>query len=662
MKTFSDAEVVLAAALPGYESRAPQQRLAQMVEAVFSNEDNFPDADADEEDLPAPRHLFAQAGTGTGKSLGYLIPTLLSGRRVIVSVTTKALQDQLSSKDLPFLEEHLGVDFSWTVLKGRTNYLCLNKAMAADESEVPGLADILTMAQKSDFDGLRDSLGFDLTPAQWFKICAESEECLANNCTKIGGCFAEDARTRARACDVVIVNHALFFTDLQVKQYGMGGMLDAYDLVVFDEAHEIEEIASNSMSNQFSEGSIRGLTAEVRNLARRYTEDGEDPFSEVISELLSSTSTLFQVLEPGRLRYGHVNNLATEFGAVIDNLQVLKTMVANVDVSRSADLKKARSNKDRVSRRACSMVVRFHNLITASWDELVRWVEIETNPATRETRKVIKSAPIDVSSILREQLFSRTPTVLCSATMTVGGAFAHMSSRLGVDDFDGLDVGTPFDYTTQARLYVPSHLPEPKGQNTAAWEAQATEEIIDLIKASEGRTLVLFTNNKHMRATLDAVKRRVAYPVRMQGEPGSTVKGLASWFAETNEGVLFGSKSFFTGMDFQGDTCTTVIIAKLPFPVPNEPMTEARCEAITRAGGNSFSDYSVPVMTLVLQQAVGRLIRRSSDKGVVAILDPRLVTKGYGTSIRRDLPPMPLVKSLAEVQGFLDSIKERVPA
>lgn len=660
MRTFAEAEEVLAAALEGYESRAPQQALAQAVEAVFANPDNFLLREDDDGDLPPVRHLFAQAGTGTGKSLGYAIPALLSGKRVIISVTTKALQDQLSGKDLPFLEKHLPVTFSWCVLKGRTNYLCLNKAEGADESDVPMLGAILRKAAEPGFGGEREGLGIEMTSAQWGKVCAEAEECKANDCKDKGGCFAEDARARAKACNVVIVNHALFFTDLMVKQFGVPGMLEEYDLVIFDEAHEVEEIACSSMGSQFSEGTIRSLTTQVRNLARRHGDDGDEALAEPTTDLLAATSRLFEVLEPGRLRMAHFTDETTPlFAAVADELERFRLLVNDIGLEHvpTNDYRKAKKSKDRLVRMATNTRDRFHALITASWDDLVRWIEIETNPSTRETRKLVKSAPINVAPILREQLFSRTPAVLCSATMTVGGKFEYMAGRLGIDNYDGLDVGTPFDFPSQARLYVPVHLPEPTGGNTAAWESQATEEIIDLIKASEGRTLVLFTSVKHMRAAFDAVRRRVSYPVRMQGEAGAPPKVLAAWFHETTEGVLFGTKSFFTGVDFQGETCTTVIIAKMPFPVPTEPLNEARCDAIKRAGGSDFTDYSVPVMSLVLQQAVGRLIRHRNDKGVVAILDPRICTKGYGKTILRDLPPMPLVKDMAGVQGFLDEIK-----
>jgi ATP-dependent DNA helicase DinG len=247
--------------------------------------------------------------------------------------------------------------------------------------------------------------------------------------------------------------------------------------------------------------------------------------------------------------------------------------------------------------------------------------------------------------------------ILTSATLAVKGSMRYIASRLGIDSFTPLDVGTPFDFAHQARIYVPVTLPEPKGSKVEMWEAQATQEIVDLIKVSEGRALVLFTSIKHMRAAFASVKIQLGdrYAMKMQGQ--EPPKALGAWFVEDNSSVLFGTKSFFTGVDFAGEACSLVIIAKMPFPVPTEPMTEARVEAIEAAGGSGFGDYTIPVMSLVLQQAAGRLIRHRNDRGVVAILDPRIVSKSYGKQILRDLPPMGFTTKIAEVQTFFDSLK-----
>ena len=287
----------------------------------------------------------------------------------------------------------------------------------------------------------------------------------------------------------------------------------------------------------------------------------------------------------------------------------------------------------------------------------VRWTEDEVMRSGTK-RRVMRVAPISVAPLLREGLFGDhvdSTAVLVSATLSVGDSFDYISSRLGIDSAETLDVGTPFDYDTQSRLYVPRHLPDP-GRERDAWSSMAVAEILDLIRASDGRALVLFTSYRSMQAAHSAIAGRLPYKVLMQGQMSN--RDLAAAFAEDTHSVLFATRSFMTGVDFQGDTCSLVIVDKLPFPVPTEALTEARTEAIRARGGNDFAEYTIPVMTLVLKQAFGRLIRHRNDRGVVAILDPRLLTKGYGRQIIRSLPQAPLIGSIGEVQQFFESIKE----
>ncbi len=662
MKTFADAEIRLAQTLPGYESRVPQQTLARAVEEVFANGENFIEDHPALAVSPSRTHLFGQAGCGTGKSLGYLIPAILSNKRVIISVTTKALQDQLANKDLPFLEEHLGITFSWTVLKGRANYFCGSKANDADESEVPRLSEMVRLASVPGFGGTRADFPFEVPDREWSQVASESDDCAAYDCKESGICHAEIARARAKECRLVVVNHALFFTDLIVKSRSEEsvGMLDEYDLVIFDEAHEAAEVAGNVIGGQFSEGTLRALTGQIRSWAAKFSVEGEEHFSGSIAALLSSASDLFAALPvpqgktTARLREEQLDGVAEQLGAVHDALKAIAGDLSSSKISPDVDGDRARQRRDKVRRMGNSTYKRLIEIITADFASVVRWVEVERKNVrgTWETRKVIKVAPVEVGPLLHEMLFSKTPAIMVSATMAVKGEFTFIAERLGVapGTYSGLDVGSPFDFASQTRLYVPITLPEPKGQDVAVWEQQANQEILDLVKITRGRALVLFTSVKHMKAAYTAVGRMLPYTVKMQGQ--ESVKDLAAWFATDTHGVLFGTKSFFTGFDIQGESLVNVIVAKLPFAVPDEPLTEARMDAIEARGGNSFSEYTIPVMSLVLQQAVGRLIRHTSDKGIVSVLDPRMLTKGYGKAILRDLPPMPVVKSLDEVRDF----------
>lgn len=657
MKTFADAEARLAEALPDYEVRVPQQRLAQQIERIFGHEPNFytkpidADEDWEREDL---LHGLGQAGTGVGKSLAYLIPSILSGKRVVVSVTTKALQDQLVTVDIPFLEHHLGVPVNWALLKGRSNYLCLQKAMLVTETDVPGLTQIMEAAKDSAFDGLREHLPVEVSNAQWAALCSESEDCNSNKCDG-SNCYAERARDAAAAADLIVANHALFMTDLLVKSWGMSGMLGEYDLVVFDEAHTLEEVAGNCLGASITEGSFGSLGAQLRRWGTEYADDSGESLMGPLGVLTEKARAYFAVIKEGRIRMAQLNETVSEMAEVIDALGALRVALKESKFDYHADPTKASKRKRMVSNRLNSLNNRFTEVITSPMDEMVRWVEMERQK-DGSTRKVLKTAPILVSPFLSKYLFSKVPTVLVSATLVVNGAFDYITGRLGIwQRWEGLDVGTPFDYPHQGRIYIPTHLPAPKGADQSEWQGMALQEIYRIVTASKGRTLVLFTSYKHMKQTYEALTQMPGnLDYRMQGQ--RPTPELAEWLKDHTEHergkVLLATKSFFTGVNIPGEALTTVIVTKMPFPVPTEPLTEARCEAIDLNGGSSFTEYSIPMMSLELQQGAGRLIRHRNDRGVVVVLDPRLATTGYGQKVLRDLPPMTRLTSLGALEEF----------
>jgi ATP-dependent DNA helicase DinG len=635
-RTFAEAEANLVASLPGYESRPQQQNLARAVE----------------DSVVRRTHLLAEAGCGTGKSLGYLIPAILSGKRVVISTATKALQDQVANKDVPFLAEHLGRPFTFALLKGRSNYLCINKVEAAEPGDIPSLArvkNVLAIAEEG-FHGEREQLGFEVTDREWMQMAADTEDCQAFDCKSNGNCYAHRAKERALAADLVVVNHALYLTDMVVKEAtgGNASLIGEHQVVIFDEAHEVEEYAGKTLGSTFKEGGVRGMVTEIRNFAHRYLPDHEAMLNEAGAEVLTAMSELWSVLVPGRIRQATLLEAGDEFvgfaNALIGLVDALATkgLLENVP---TAELEQVKKKRERLHRRAISTANRFHQVVTVSFDDLVRWVEKDGD------KTVLKTAPVDVAPYLRDALFGRGEVVaiLASATLSVGGKFDYIAKRLGIDSFDAIDVGTPFDYASQAAIYVPVSLPDPTKER-AAWSNMATLEMMDLIKASGGRALVLFTSVTEMRQAYETLSARLPYRCLMQGQMAN--KMLAEEFKSDTTSVLFATKSFMTGVDFQGETCSLVIVNKMPFPVPTEPLTEARCEAIKRHGGNDFSEYTVPVMTLVLKQAFGRLIRHRNDTGIVAILDPRLQTKGYGKGIIKSLPESPLVTDFAGVERF----------
>jgi ATP-dependent DNA helicase DinG len=648
ISTFAQAEEALAQSLPGYESRPQQQALAQAVEAA----------------LASGVHLVGEAGCGTGKSLGYLIPAILSGRRTIVSTATKALQDQIAAKDLPFLAEHLGVPFTHAVLKGRSNYYCRLKADEAEPTEVPVIIQMRGQVEAEGFTGERDSFtGIEIRDADWRKVTSSADECPGKSECVYGknGCFAEEAKSRAQDASVVVVNHALLFTDLVVKAIsdGKASMIGEYDAVVFDEAHEIEEYASGIFGSQFSEGSVRRLLTEVRNFAAKVPGASEDVQAQE-SEVLGALTALWMVLEPGRIREVHLSAAEEEYVGLALALQKYEEVVRGIDLDRVApvEYEQFKSRKARLVKRTGKTAASFTDVVAASFASLVRWVEVEKRNyrGTATETKVIKTAPIDISDILDRMLFEsddRPTCILVSATMSTGGTFDYITKRLGLRHYQGIDVGTPFDYQKQSALYVPRHLPDP-AKERQAWQSMSISEMGDLVKASSGRALLLFTSTQQMRNAYDLLEPRLPYRCLMQGQ-GSN-KSLAEEFMADTHSVLFATRSFFTGVDFQGEACSLVVIDKLPFPVPTEALTEARCDAIVARGGNDFGEYTIPVMSLILKQGFGRLIRHRNDRGVVAILDPRLLTKGYGKQIVRSLPDATLLEKPEQVRAFFDAL------
>lgn len=649
MRTFKDAEVRLAETLPGYESRPPQQALAAAVEGAIFNR----------------THLLGEAGCGTGKSLGYLIPAILSGKRVVISTATKALQDQVANEDVPFLQEHLGKPFSFALLKGRRNYLCLNKAEAVDPADVPNigrlLADLTALAADPGFVGDRESLPFEVSDAEWRHLAADSDDCQALECKDKGICFAVRARKAAKEAQVVVVNHALYLTDLVVREMtgGAASMLDQHDVVVFDEAHEVEKYASSTLGSQFKTGGVAHLVSEVRNFGRRHVPTKAAELEVAGNEVLTAMTTLFMGLERAfidgksdklRIRPALLLDHGDNFVGFANALDALHEAVADggllgdVPGANYNDVKKKR---DRISGRTLSTAGRFKQVILADFNDLVRWVE-------RDSRGnlTLATAPVTVAPYLREALFGagNTTAVLVSATLSVDGKFDYVAGRLGIDTYTDIDVGTPFDFTKQALFYVPTDIGDPSPANRAAWSSMMASRTLDLVRASKGRALLLFTSNRELNAAYNAIADRIPYNVYKQGDAPNRV--LMEQFKEDTDSVLFATASFFTGVDFQGDTCSLVVIDKLPFPVPTDPIVEARCDAIKRAGGNDFSSYTIPEMTLPLKQGFGRLIRHRNDKGVFALMDARVVTKGYGTKIVRSLPDAPRTDSMADVLSF----------
>jgi ATP-dependent DNA helicase DinG len=645
---FAPGGILARSPLP-YEYRPGQLEMARSVERALAER----------------RHLIVEAGTGTGKTLAYLLPALRTGQRVIISTGTKALQDQLYFRDIPFLESLLG-ELHVCYMKGRANYLCRHKLVTLRNQPIlSGLEEIDQYRQIAEWEqqtetGDRAELsGMPESSALWSKLDARSDACLGQTCPSFQQCFITEMRRRALESDIIIVNHHLFFADLAVKREmagaADGGILPEAAAVVFDEAHELEEVASSyfglSVSNiRFEElardtdAMLRGkegalglpvLTQQLRDRARMFfaglpmAGDGRQPFT-AREEFLETQGDLYT--------------------GVRATLRRIEDEIANLkEVDEAPGLRK------RVGRLRGELEF----LMESNASNIVYWLERrvhggnDRDGAARigrgQTRSTfVQATPIDVSELLHDLVFETIPTVvLTSATLTVQGGFEHMRKRLGLTEARELVVPSHFKYGEQALLYLPPEMPDPRDPEFPAAAAEKIRRILDITK---GRAFCLFTSYSQMRDLYERLLPVLDWPILLHGT--APRKALLEEFRNTPNAVLFGTSSFWQGVDVQGEALSCVIIDRLPFAVPNDPVVQARMKAIEEAGGKPFFEYQVPEAVLTLKQGFGRLIRSLEDRGVLVLLDPRMRTMRYGQTFVASLPPYRMTTDITDVEKF----------
>jgi ATP-dependent DNA helicase DinG len=603
--------------------------------------------------------LIAEAGTGTGKTLAYLIPAVLSGQRVLVSTGTKNLQEQIFVKDLPTVRQALGRPFTATLMKGRSNYLCLHRfeAYRDKDSFEPERAVFLpiieTWAKKTasgDRAELRD-LPEDLP--LWKQIAADAETCLGTECPRYDDCFVTLMRQRAAASDVVIVNHHLLCADAQLRKSAYGEVIPSCATLVIDEAHQLEDVATQYFGVGISSFRVEDFVRDVEtSLGVALTPRQRDDAAQAAARVSERSRTFFGALSMARMesaetkaRYiaesfaDHYQHGAMLAGALEGLEATLALAGRQAPGEQTADADEVLAT---LARRARELRDDLTFLIRASDPDFVYYVE------TRGRGLFLRASPVDVSRLAREALFDRMRTiVLTSATLAVDGGFAYVKSRLGIGDAEEVRVESEFDYQRQALLYLPRRMPPPKAP---AFSTAAAREVIEILTRSRGRAFVLFTSYAMLRAVRQFVEMSLPYPILVQGTaPRST---LVEQFRSTPNAVLLATSSFWQGVDVVGDALSCVIVDKLPFASPGDPVTAARIEAIKAAGGDAFAEYQVPLAILALQQGLGRLIRHRGDRGVLAILDPRLRTMGYGRRFLDSLPPAPVTQELTDVERF----------
>jgi ATP-dependent DNA helicase DinG len=622
---------VVLATMPGAQAREGQHVMADAV------------ADA----LSTGSHLLVQAGTGTGKSLAYLVPALASGKRVVVATATKALQAQLVDKDLPRVAEALapvlGRTPTYALAKGRSNYACLQRLGGeGQEPEQDELWDgptsmtgqqvvkLREWAQEA-VTGDRDEVPFPVNERAWRQVSVSARECLGSRCPDRIDCFAERAREQARDVDVVVANHAL----LALDAFTSAQVLPEHDAVILDEAHEFASSATEALTHELTAAGVKRAATGARTYLTPVMQERLDDAHAVLDGAM-------QGIEPGWL---------SEVPAhLLDALGVVEQVcgAAAVEAGRSdegeAELEVARRER---AKQALAEAAEAAGELRAPHERSAVYVT---------TERVLRVSPLHVGGALRSGLFEDRTVVATSATLTLGGSFQHAARELGLPwpekDWRGLDVGSPFDYPRQSQLYVAADLPDP-ARAPAAWQEAVDRLCAQLVEAAGGRTLALFTSAAAAARAAASVRAATDVPVLLQGE--DTPGALAHRFAKDARTCLFGTRSFWQGVDVPGPACQLVILDRIPFAFVDDPLVRARQ---AEAGERAFMEVTLPPAAILLAQGAGRLIRSTADRGVVVVLDPRLATSRYGEVLLRTLPPFYRARSLEGVLASLRAIDE----
>ena len=641
---------LLARQIPAFAAREAQQRLAAAVADALEDGDT----------------LLAEAGTGTGKTFAYLVPLLLSGRKAIVSTGTRALQDQLYHRDLPRERAALGAGLKTALLKGRANYLCRYRLEHAKgeprlstREQIGQFQRIVAWSGRTRMGDLAELEALPEDSPLWPMVTSTADNCLGSECPLWNECFVVQARQRAQSADLVVVNHHLLLADLALKQEGFGEILPGAQAFVVDEAHQLPELAAQFFGESLSARPLVELSRDA--LAECKDAPGAlASLQQPARELEHATRALRATMEglPGRgtrdraLHWpafdSGLDAVAQAVAALRDALAPLREASPGFDACHA----RAQENLSRLGRwsgrdavGACAPAAEnAANAANAANDDSddVRWYEL----SPRGFR--LQRTPLDVSGPLRthrEQ--SRAAWVFTSATLAVEGSFSHLSQRLGLDEPRTLLVPSPFDWQAQALCYLPTRMPQPADRDYT-WAV--IEAVRPVLRASGGRAFVLFASHRALREAAELLREEEEWPLFVQGEAPRHV--LLQRFRESGNGVLLGAASFREGVDVAGEALSVVVIDKLPFAAPDDPVFEARLQAIRRGGGQPFRDEQLPQAVIALKQGVGRLIRTERDRGVLVLCDPRLTQKSYGETFLDSLPPFPKTRSVADVEAF----------
>jgi ATP-dependent DNA helicase DinG len=628
LEAFFAAGGPLASCLEGYELREGQLQLARAVEGT----------------LRGGGVLLAEAGTGTGKTLAYLVPALLSGKKVVVSTATKTLQAQILDHDVPLLAAATGRPVPVALLKGRENYLCLRRfarfrsrplfrfaAEAEGYTRLERWAGRTGTGDRAEMPELPDDYG------PWRDLCSTSDSCIGGRCDQEADCHFVRQRRAAQRAQVVVVNHHLFFADLAVRSASPGEVLPRHDAVVFDEAQHLEATATQYFGVRVSARRVGELLREA-GAALGKEAKGEGGLAAALATVREASDHFWESLPPAepavRLREALGGEAARGLGALLEALGRW--------ADRLAPRQGRSQEEETLFRRGEDLRADLGRFALPPEAGEVRWLE------GRGRNPSLHSAPVGIGTSLAEAVFSNRAAVLTSATLQVGGDFSYLRSRLAVpQEAEEISVPSPFDHRSRGLLYVPRNLPDP---NDPSFSPRAVEEVEALVGASRGRAFCLFTSHRALHTAAEALRGRVGFPLFVQGEAPREV--LLRSFREAGNAVLLGAQSFWEGVDVPGEALSLVVIDRVPFASPGEPLVEARIEEARARGESPFRSFQLPAAAMSLRQGVGRLLRRAGDRGVVAILDRRVAERAYGRTLLSSLPPFPMTRERKAVEVF----------
>ena len=618
----------------GYEHRRAQLLMAELVQDAFESR----------------HHVVVEAGTGTGKTLAYLLPAICSGRRVVISTATRSLQEQLYQKDIPFLQKHFAPQLKVAVMKGRSNFLCRAKLhQIADQPILKGMEEMDAFRQIQDWSKLtetgdRAELTFLPDDSElWPRMDARRDTCTGQKCSDFKQCFITAMQQRAKEADLIIVNHHLFFADLALKQDDFGSILPEYSAVVFDEAHEMEDVASDYFGRQISNYRFEELARDA-DIAMRLLHLASPALLRRTQRVRERSRAFFDVFSARDGRYPFEKDEREAFlEAHREAYDALASALKGLETEFAAMAQKPEELL-RISRRSFEIRQELAFLLESHERNFVYWYE------RRNKGVFLAATPIDVSQVLRTRLFEQFDSiVLTSATLTVAGRFEYIRQRLGLDHAKEGALPPEFDWGQQALLYMPRAIPDVRNP---AFPQAAADEIVKLLELSQGRAFCLFTSYSQMNDLFERVRVRVSFPLLLQGTAPRSA--LLERFKNTPGAVLFATSSFWQGVDVPGKQLSCVIVDRLPFAVPSDPIVAARVKALQEDGRNAFSEFQVPQAVLALKQGFGRLVRTKTDRGVLALLDSRIQRMAYGKIFLESLPAYGKTQELADVARFLE--------